>query len=145
MNFFFCKKAIFFCFILLTRSKGISNSKRELEIERAKKIFECCLFFDQNSSHLFLPIGKVNKFQWRRFHQNSSQNLITKSDDTRIFMEFFKNFDQNTGGNFGGKCIRWLWNSSGISIRILDRNAANPTDDYRIPLKFRLECDKYSR
>jgi hypothetical protein len=24
--------------------------------------------------------------------------------------EFFKNFDQNTGGNFSGKYIRWLWN-----------------------------------
>ena len=33
-----------------TRSKGISNSKRELEIARAKIIFECCLLFDQNSS-----------------------------------------------------------------------------------------------
>ena len=49
--------------------------------------------FEALRSHLFLPIGKVYKF-----HQNSSQNLITKSDDSRILMKFFKNFDQNTGG-----------------------------------------------
>ena len=53
--------------------------------------------FEALRSHLFLPIGKVYKFQWRRFHQNSSQNLITKSDDSRILMKFLKNFDQNTG------------------------------------------------
>ena len=54
--------------------------------------------FEALCSHFFFPTGKVDKFQWRRFHQNSSQNLITKSDDSRILMEFFKNFDQNTGG-----------------------------------------------
>ena len=72
----------------------ISNSKREIEIERAKRIF----------CHLLLPIGKVDKFQPRRFHQNSSQNLITKSGDSRILLKFFKNFDQNTSGKY----IRWL-------------------------------------
>ena len=58
----------------------------------------CCLFFDQNSSrnfffeelcsHLFLPIRKVKKM---------SSEIFKNSDDSRILMEFFKNFDQNTG------------------------------------------------
>ena len=40
-------------------------------------------------SHLFLSIGKVKKM---------SSEFFKNSDDSGILMEFFKNFDQNTGG-----------------------------------------------
>jgi hypothetical protein len=88
---------------------------------------------DHVSSHLFLPIGKADKFQWRRFYQNSSKNHTTKSNflwnSSRILI-------RTLVGNFSGKYIRWLWNSSRSSIRIVDRNAANPIDDCVIPLEF---------
>ena len=46
-------------------------------------------FFEEICSHLFLPIRKVEKM---------SSEFFKNSDDSRILMEFFKNFDQNTGG-----------------------------------------------
>ena len=55
----------------------------------------CYLFFDQNSSlkrtflKIMQPIGKVEKM---------STEFFKNSDESGILMEFFKNFDQNTGG-----------------------------------------------
>ena len=46
--------------------------------------------FEELRSHLFLPIGKIDKFQGRRCHLNSLKNQMTA--------EFFKNFDQDTVG-----------------------------------------------
>jgi hypothetical protein len=74
-----------------------------------------------------LSIGKVDQFQWRRYHQNSSKNRITKSDDSGILQEYWwETLVANTLDD---------WNSSRISIRILFENSDNQSDDCRIPLK----------
>ena len=84
-------------------------------------------FFEGLYSHLFLSIGKVDQFQWRRCHQNSSKNRITKSDDSGILQEYWwETLVANTLDD---------WNSSRISIRILFENSDNQSDDCRIPLK----------
>ena len=46
--------------------------------------------FEELCSHLFWPIGKVDTFQERRCHPNSSKNQMTA--------EFFNYFDQKTVG-----------------------------------------------
>ncbi len=46
-------------------------------------------FFEELCSHLFLLIRKVEKM---------SSEFFKNADDSRILMELFKNFDQNTGG-----------------------------------------------
>ena len=58
--------------------------------------------FEELWSHLF-TYKKIDKFQERRFHQNSSKNH-------KFRWLFFKKFDQNSGW----KCIcSWLQNSHG--------------------------------
>ena len=85
--------------------------------------------FDQNSNQKteFLPIGKVENFQWRRCLQNSSKNH-------KFRWLFFKNFDQNSGW----KCsCSWLWNSYGILQEFWleywwENLGANTSDDFGI-------------
>ena len=74
----------------------------------------CCLLFYQNSrffeelcSHLFLPIRKFEKM---------SSELFKNSDNSGILIEFFKNFDQNTGGKL-------QWQLHQLILKHCDQNS----------------------
>ena len=80
-----------------------------IRIPAGKRIFE------ELCSHLFLPIGKVDQFQGRTCHQNSSK-IRWQQNSYGILQEFWSEYWWETlGAN-----IRWLKNFSRISIRILN-------------------------
>ena len=67
-----------------------------------------------------------------------SSEFFKISDYSEILVEFFKNFDQNTGGKLYWQIHQMTLEFLRISIRILVGIAvvANPSDDCEIPFEF---------